>query len=278
MKNILRLVAVIAAVYLINYVALNVLRFGTIGLIAVYVVIGLALVCFFRSTFLTIIANSHFTRKRMDKAEKYFEMAYKTDPNNARACSNYAILLIRAGKGEEAIEVIKRGLGNKPQPIIEKSLMLSLGSAYWAMKDLDSSIRTFEEMRSKYSDVNSTALATLGFVYHLNGNDEKALEVTKLALEKGPMHASAWDNMGQINYKKGNIVAAKEAFLKAVEYNPRLADSHYYLGEIAEAEGETEAAKLYFENADERGVISLNTVTQEMIDAKLAKYRASSVE
>jgi tetratricopeptide (TPR) repeat protein len=137
---------------------------------------------------------------------------------------------------------------------------------------VDGAIETLEKMRRTYDYVNATVLATLGFMYFIKGDIEKAEELTQKALEDNPSSHSAWDNLGQIRYKQRKIDEAKEAFAKAVSFKGNLPDSLYYLGLIAREEGDENAAADYFKQALECDITPLNTVTREQVE-EAAKAR-----
>jgi tetratricopeptide (TPR) repeat protein len=132
---------------------------------------------------------------------------------------------------------------------------------------VDGAIEILERMRSTYDYVNATVLATLGYMYFLKDDLEKAEEFTQKALADSDASHSAWDNLGQIRYRQGERAQAREAFEKAVSFKGDLPDSLYYLGLIARDEGETEKARDYFNRALECEITPLNTVTREQVEA-----------
>jgi predicted nucleotide-binding protein (sugar kinase/HSP70/actin superfamily) len=74
-----------------------------------------------------------------------------------------------------------------------------------------------EAMRKEYEYVNAHVLTTLGYMYFLLDDLEKAEEISELAVQDTPTLGSAWDNLGQIYDRQGLRAKAKEAFEKAIE-------------------------------------------------------------
>jgi Tfp pilus assembly protein PilF len=121
-------------------------------------------------------------------------------------------------------------------------------------------------MRKTYDYVNATVMATLGYMYFVKDDIEKAEDLTNKALEDNQSSHSAWDNLGQIRFKQGKYDEAKEAFVKAISFKGNLPDSLYYLGLIAREEGDGNAAADYFKQALECDITPLNTVTREQVE------------
>ena len=210
---------------------------------------------------------------RAERAKKkLLRAAIERNAKSPAAHHNYAILLVREGDGETALAVLNRALTFRLKVITEKNIRLTVASCYWVMEDIDKAIETLEDMRVRYEYVNVHVLTSLGYMYFLRGETDKALEFTNLALEDAPDNGAAWDNLGQIYFSLNEAEKAKEAFETAVSHKPDLPDSNYYLGLIAENEDDGEKALEYFSKAMECGLSALNTVTKEQIEEKYMKF------
>ena len=234
-----------------------------------YFAVFLVSVVIYFSNYLAVWANFNYARGNEERARRLFVTAIRRKTTSPAAHLNYAILLMRDGDAEAALELLDKALTLKPKVIAEKNIRLAMGSCRWVMKDIDGAVGVLEDMRTRYEYVNSHVLTTLGYMYYLKNETEKALELTESAIQDSPEYAAAWDNLGQIRLSLGEAAAAKEAFDKAVSFKPDLADSNYYLGLIAEAENDAEAAAEYFKKTSECKVTALNTVTAEQIAEKL---------
>lgn len=224
----------------------------------------------FRSYYFGIAGNMYYFVKNFDKARKYYSLAARLNTINVPALYNYGIMLLHEGKAKEALNLFERAEKHNTKLIYEKNIPLAMGSCYWLLGEIDKAIELMEALEEKYSYVNVSTLTTLGYLYILKKDYDKAEEYTKRALEDIPEHAPAWDNMGQIYFNKGIIDKAKEYFQKALEYRENMPDSLYYMGVIAKNEGDKETARKYFKKALECNVTALNTVTSEEIAKQLA--------
>lgn len=239
-------------------------------LIPVFIVYLIINSIIFHSYFLGMVGNYWYTIKHFEKAYKYFDKAVKAKTHHVKALYLYALRLLQDGKGEEALKYF--GLAEKYNcsVLMEKYITLSKSSCYWIMGDIDRAIEILEGLIKKFSYISTDVYTTLGYLYYLKDDLEKALEYTNKAIEDNPEHSPAWDNLGQICYKKGEIEKAKEYFTKALSYRD-LVDSLYFMGRICEDENNPKEAKEYYERASKCNISALNTVTLEEIENRLSK-------
>jgi tetratricopeptide (TPR) repeat protein len=181
---------------------------------------------------------------------------------------HYALYLLRKGEGEAALRCLDKAESLRPKLLLQKNITLSRASCHWIMGRIEQARDILEGMRAEYEYVNANVLITLGYMYFLLDDFEKARQLSQLAIEDTPDSGAAWDNLGQIFYKQGQRAQAKEAFEKAIEYKPDLPDSLYHLGCIAEDEANYNAAAAYFSRAAACSITALNTVTRKQIEVK----------
>ncbi len=218
------------------------------------------------------MGNYQFALGNANKAIALYKLAISKNTKNSVAYLNYAIILVKDGNPKEALLYLEkaRKFNGAKNVITAKGIALTIGTCYWVMGEIDKAIGELENLKAKYEYVNHHVLTTLGYLYIVKGDLEKALQYTNEAIEDTPNSGSAFDNLGQIFLLKGEQDKAREAFLKAVEFNKDLVDSYYYLGIIAEEQSNKQEAKSYFEKAAACSITSLNTVTKEQILEKLA--------
>ncbi len=217
---------------------------------------------------LGIIGNYWYTIKHFTKAYKYFDKAVAKGTHHVKALYLYALRLLQDGNGKEALKYFELAEKYNFNVLMEKYIILSKSSCYWIMGDIEKSIELLEGLISRFSYISTDAYTTLGYLYFLKGDLEKAEEYTNKALEDTPENSSAWDNMGQIYYKKGELEKAKEYFTKALSYK-NLVDSFYFMGRISEEENNKEQALEYYKKASECNISALNTVTREEIENRI---------
>lgn len=224
-----------------------------------------------KDSVLTTIAIGDENSGRHQQALNSLEKLVKRNTKNATAYAYYGNMLLMDGNPKEAIVILEKGLTLKCNSIIHKNLVLALSSSYWVDGDVKKGIALLEDLIAQYSYINHHVYSTLGYLYLLDNNIEDATKYTSLALEDDETSSSALDNMGQIKFTLGEYDEAKDYFKKALAQRDNLADSLYYLGVIYlnEDTKDLTQAKNYLERARACNVSVMNTITDEMIEAKL---------
>ena len=217
-------------------------------------------------------ANMAYASGQTEKARKMLERCIAKKTKNPVVYSNYADLKLREGDGQAALECLQTALSLKPYAMQEKTIRHAIGTAHWLAGDHAQAIAALEQMRADYEYVNESVLTTLGYLYFVEGNLDKAQELTDMALAEVPNYAAAWDNRGQILFAQNDLEQAKEAFGKALEQKPSLVDSLFGMGLIHEVEGNHEAAADCFRQAMDAPRTALNTVTEAQLAEKLEEY------
>lgn len=237
-------------------------------LIPVFIVYLIVNSLIFHSYFLGMVGSYWYTIRHFEKAYKYFEKAVKAGTHHVKALYLYALRLLQDGKGEEALRYFNLAEKYNCSVLMEKYITLSKSSCCWIMGDIDRAIDILQGLIKKFSYISADVYTTLGYLYLLKGDSEKAEEYTKKAIDDNSGHSPAWDNMGQIYYNRGDRDKAKEYFEKAVSIKD-LPDSLYFLGRISEEDGENKKALEYYTKASECIISALNTVTKEEIESRI---------
>ena len=73
-------------------------------------------------------------------------------------------------------------------------------------------------------------LCRQGYSFSINGDDQKALELFKEAIEQDPENVMAWNGLGSCQVGLNRPAAAIESYKQAIKINPDDADMHYVLG------------------------------------------------
>lgn len=210
---------------------------------------------------------------KIDLAEKFYKMAIKQKSTTPYALLSYGIILLRRGNTETSLSLFQRASKEKKANILmQKSAITNQALCYWKKGDTDKAIEMILYCVDKFDYINPDTYATLGYLYILKYDYDKAIEYTEMALKDNENHASSLDNMGQIYYNMGELDKAKDYFLKAIYVKSSLVDSQYYIGIIEEAKNNIEEAKKYFEKAYNCEITAFNTVSQEDVDNKYFEY------
>ncbi len=237
-------------------------------LVPVYVAYLVVCLVLYRGYVLGTIGNFFLMVGRSDKAFAYYEKAVKRNTTNVFCLYNYAIEILKEGNTTDALAHLTRARKLNANLIMEKNIILAMGSCYWVQDNIDKAIETLEGLKRDYNYINAHVLTTLGYFYYLKEEDAKALEYSEQALDDEPEHAPAWDNIGQIHFRQGDLKKAREAFEKALSYKQTMVDSIFFMGLICEQEGDIASANQYFKRAAACPLSALNTVTKEQIDSK----------
>ncbi|WP_304942185.1 tetratricopeptide repeat protein [Vallitalea guaymasensis] len=253
--------------------------------------------------FIGILVQSAF--KNDDKAYKYYRLAYKLHTNNISIITSYGLVLLKKDNINEAIEIFKKALSLKPQFLADKIIKCNIAICHWKLGNIDEAINMYEKV---FKDFEKTAdtddepkeleesldeedeptdeyviktnsyvyaqdYTTLGYLYLLKKDYDKAIENSKKALMLNATHAPALDNLGQIYYELNDYGEAIKNLKSALEINPNMADSNYYMGLIFEKKNDIEEARKYFKKTASCNINALNTVTREDVERKLEKYK-----
>ena len=132
-----------------------------------------------------ILANLYEAEGEYDKAIERYRRLQEITPNNPIVLNNLAYALaVRKNKVEEAL------------PLAQKAYELGKGI-------------------SNVSD-------TLGWIYHLAGQNEKAAEFLEEAARAGSSNAQMHLHFAIVSAETGNELAAEVALQRALEIDPKL--------------------------------------------------------
>ncbi len=92
-------------------------------------------------------------------------------------------------------------------------------------------------------------LCRQGYSFSINGDDQKALELFKEAIEQDPENAMAWNGLGSCQVGLNRPAAAIESYKQAIKINPNDADMHYALGNYYAKLGRNQEAIETYEQA-----------------------------
>ena len=111
----------------------------------------------------------------------------------------------------------------------------------------------------KVSPLSPMAHNNMGDVYGLEGNQAKAAEEFKRAIELRPDYAYAYHNLANTYGKMGRIDEAMEGYSTAIRFNPGLWQSYRALGVIYLNRGQVGPARKYFKK-----MLEINPADEEI--------------
>lgn len=139
----------------------------------------------------------------------------------------------------------------------EELIFTFISNLYAAQGDIENSALYLEKALEKKPDYRG--FVTLGMDFHVLGNDEKAEENYKKAIQMTPKKGEAYASLGALYLGQKKYDVAIENLKKATEFEPKLAVPHANLavayalsGQKAESDAEFAVAEeLKCENLDE---------------------------
>lgn len=271
--------------------------FSTLGIF--YGLYFLALIAIFFGTFLGLLGLLIQVITKQEKIIKpFYKLAYRFNTENPTLLASYGILLLREDKNDLAKEVFERALSFTNHYLTEKTLKANIAISEWKLGHLSNAIAMYMDIIKAYGKDDQAFVAspsytddmleslvsenpsmypqdytTLGYLYILAKDFEKAMFFSKAALVKKEHYASAYDNIGQIYFQLDDLVAAKENFELALKYKPNLPDSLYFLGVIYEKAGEENKALGFYEKALAGHLDGLSTVSAKEINDRVSAIK-----
>ncbi len=150
-----------------------------------------------------------------------------------------AVDLIKAGKNEEAIPILKEFLEKSPE---NAPIQFTLGKAYINSKQYDAAVAPLQKSLQLKPD-QPGAHFYLGIAYSQMGQDADALKEFEAEIPISPEQDSAYSNAASLYDKAGNTDKALEYYKKAVQIAPQRPELHASLASIYEKKGDQASAQ-----------------------------------
>lgn len=217
-----------------------------------------------------IKANSAYQKGNSEEALNWLEKAYKTGNAVIDTVTTYGYLLLKTGHLDHSIKIFTEELASpKLSPKDRYSIKSNYALALWKQGKLDEAINLFEEIFPNYKNTN--VYGSLGYLYNLSGNLEKALKFNLEAYEYNDTSGVILDNLGQIYYLMGELEKADEIFKKLMALNPKFPEAFYDYALVLEKMGDKEKCIEKLRNALLYKPNFLSGITLEDIENKLAQ-------
>ncbi|MFN0086009.1 MAG: tetratricopeptide repeat protein [Blastocatellia bacterium] len=161
---------------------------------------------------LSILANVQLQAGAFNDAETSARKALALNPGDPETLVQLASILDRAGKSDEAEQILRDLLKREPD--------------------------------------NSSALNNLGYLLVERGrNYREALDLITQAVAIDPIQGSFLDSLGWTHHKLGNLEKARESLEKALLYSRRNPAIHEHLGDVLQQQGLLVDARRHWEKA-----------------------------
>ncbi len=149
---------------------------------------------------------------------------------------------------DEALELFNTALTEETN-YHQESIYNFISAIYSGQGDLENSVVYAEKALALRPDYRG--YVTLGRNYHLIGNDEKAEENYKKAIELNPKKGEAYASFGALLLGQKKYADAVTALETATDFEPKIAVIHANLAIAYHFVGETEKSEAEFKKAEE---------------------------
>ena len=205
-----------------------------------------------------------------EEAMKLYEEAINEGLQDVRLILSYTVLLIRAGRYQEARDLLVK---IQKYPMADESrrqLFVNYASCVYKMGEIEKGIQLLERQHQKQP--SGLVYETLGYLYVEAGDKQKALDYNLEAIDYDEDDSICQDNLGQTYYRLWNDKEkAKPCFDKAHELKPTQIDTLYFLAQYDIEAGDTAAAREKLQTALEGRFSPLNYATKGMVTTALEK-------
>ena len=205
----------------------------------------------------------------VEGAKRQFEEALAQGLNDPRYILSYSVLLLRGGEYQKSRELL---VANQNNPLFtgetKRQLYVNYSVCVYKLGDIEKAIRILEGQHAK--EQTGLIYQTLGYLYVVAGDADKAIAFNKEALEYDDEDPISLDNLAQAYYLlKNDKETAKAYFLKAHALKPGQIDTLYFLAQYDLEEGNRAAAEEKLKKALEGRFSPLNYASKEMLQEQL---------
>lgn len=172
----------------------------------------------------------------LDAAIDAYRRASAERPAFRKAANNLILTLVKAGKGEEALERARARVATAPT---DPDPRFTLGLAE-SEQDVEAAIKTFRSVL-QLDPRHTLARYNLALVLKRADRLPEAVEALQQALDIEPRPEALY-TLGVIYWQQGDSDRAASALRAAVAADARYTDAHYTLGAVLAARGDWKGA------------------------------------
>lgn len=217
-------------------------------------------------------AGIAFYKKQYDKAEELYKKICSKPNVSPVLILKYAYLEIYLGKKKACKELLdKVDYENLSDDSIKNTYKQTEGLYLWKNNELDKAIKIYEDLHTNYK--NTSIYETLGYLYIVDKNYEKALSYNQEAYEYSNDNNVIIDNLAESYYFLGDYKKAKELYEKMLSQEeiklPKFPEAYYYYGMILKNENNLDEASRLLKKALEMRESNLSILTHIKIKEDL---------
>ena len=219
-----------------------------------------------RYIFYEVFATKAYKKGDMEKAISLFEKASKST-QNPRPKISYGYLLLKIGELDKASQVFKEMIDSDMDEDSKIKAKSNYALVLWKKGELDSAINLLEEVLSEYT--STVVYGSLGYLYILKGDLEKAVEFNKEAYDYNDSDPIILDNLGNAYYLTGELSKSKEIYKELMNLNPQFPEAFYNYSLLLKKLGKLDEALDYMKKANNFNLSFLSNLTKTDIEKQL---------
>ncbi len=228
-----------------------------------------------RGEICVMFGQRHFGNGNFDKARKMFDLAEKMGGASFNSRVIIGFLYFKMGDYEVADKLFRQLRPTAKSNDQRMRLKMSHALVKWRRGDVAEAIEMLEEVISKYK--NTSAYGSLGLIYLLDNQLEKALDFNKEAYDYNKDDAIIVDNLAYNYYLLGDYDNADKYYEETFALKPRFPEPYFYYAKLkAEAHADTSAAIEYLETCLTKNFNANSTITVEQVQEYLDNLKQSS--
>jgi tetratricopeptide (TPR) repeat protein len=251
--------------YVIGYIVILIILFMTKPIFAVAIILASVLYALYSNIadIYAILGNRRFSAGDLEGTKQWYNKALKLKSCKVKTRISYGYLLVKSGKVEESDEVLKKLEKYKLNAKDDSQFKMTYALVKWKMGNIDDAISMLDYVYTNYKC--TIVYESLGYMYVLKGDLEKALEFNLEALDYNANSNVICDNLGETYYYLGDYEKAIDVYEKLISKNPTFAEPYYYFGLSLKETGNNEKALEMLEKALTFKESFLSTLTHDII-------------
>ncbi|MEK7867248.1 MAG: tetratricopeptide repeat protein [Planctomycetota bacterium] len=175
--------------------------------------------------FLNSLGNAYFRLGKHEEARQAYRKALTLNPSFDWPHHNLSLIHLERGDNEPAVREARMALEANPHYVSARN---TLAVALLRLRRFDECER--ECLRILEEEDDDAAYVNLANVYDEKGEDTKAEESYKKAIELNPDHPANYQEYGIFLSRRGRHREAQKAFSRALRLEPKSASVRSYMG------------------------------------------------
>jgi len=184
------------------------------------------------------LADAYLRNRDFITADSLYRRALRLLPNNLDIRYNYSNVLIRTGRGAEAIDLIQSILETDPR---RQGGHARLGDAYLNNNDREKAAAEYQKELDLYP-CSAVAYNGLGKLNQIEGQTNEALDYYRKAADCLGSYGEAYYNMANLYDTIGDVEKAVVYYRRAIDTNPDLLEAYYNFAIVAKRHGQRPVA------------------------------------